>query len=201
MRIRQFLPQRLRQALARLSQQPEGPSTRRRRTTRLGCEELEPRTLLTANLTPIQDFEAPTGKTLLVPLSVVTPPASGSTVTYTVQSNNAAVTAQLVTGGRSLRMNVSGRDSAGNPFTGDLTIRLFEDLSPLATARIISLANSGFYNGLTFHRIVDGFVAQGGDPEGDGTGGSQLGDFADEYNVGLTFNSPGLFAMANSGDD
>ncbi|HAQ34185.1 MAG: peptidylprolyl isomerase [Maricaulis sp.] len=55
---------------------------------------------------------------------------------------------------------------------GDVTIRLRPDLAPKHAARIAELANSGFYDGLTFHRVIDGFVAQGGCPDGNGTGGS-----------------------------
>lgn len=55
---------------------------------------------------------------------------------------------------------------------GDVTIRLRPDLAPGHVARISELANSGFYDGLTFHRVIDGFVAQGGCPKGTGTGGS-----------------------------
>lgn len=55
---------------------------------------------------------------------------------------------------------------------GDVTIKLRPDLAPGHVARIGELANSGFYDGLTFHRVIDGFVAQGGCPRGDGTGDS-----------------------------
>jgi peptidyl-prolyl cis-trans isomerase B (cyclophilin B) len=54
---------------------------------------------------------------------------------------------------------------------GDIVIQLYTDSSPVAAQNFINLANAGFYNGLTFHRIVPGFVIQGGDPNGDGTGG------------------------------
>lgn len=55
---------------------------------------------------------------------------------------------------------------------GDVTIRLRSDLAPKHVARITELAESGFYDGLTFHRVIDGFVAQGGCPDGRGTGGT-----------------------------
>tara|TARA_R110002072_G_scaffold143659_2_gene289664 strand:+ start:8409 stop:8861 length:453 start_codon:yes stop_codon:yes gene_type:complete len=55
---------------------------------------------------------------------------------------------------------------------GDVTIRLRDDLAPQHTARISQLAEDGFYDGLTFHRVIDGFVAQGGCPQGNGTGGT-----------------------------
>ncbi|XBQ15298.1 MAG: peptidylprolyl isomerase [Oceanicaulis sp.] len=55
---------------------------------------------------------------------------------------------------------------------GDVTIKLRPDLAPKHVARIAELAGEGFYDGLTFHRVIDGFVAQGGCPEGRGTGGT-----------------------------
>ena len=55
---------------------------------------------------------------------------------------------------------------------GIIKAELFTDKAPITTTNFIDLANSGFYNGLTFHRVEPGFVVQGGDPNGDGTGGS-----------------------------
>lgn len=55
---------------------------------------------------------------------------------------------------------------------GDVTIKLRPDLAPQHVARIAELAQDGFYDGLTFHRVIDGFVAQGGCPQGTGTGGT-----------------------------
>ena len=65
---------------------------------------------------------------------------------------------------------------------GRVAIQLRPDVAPNHVARIKELARKGFYNGLTFHRVIDGFMAQGGDPAGDGTGGSQLPDLAAEFN-------------------
>ena len=57
---------------------------------------------------------------------------------------------------------------------GKLTIELFPEVAPKTVARFLNLAQKGFYNGLTFHRVVPKFLIQGGDPAGDGTGGSGL---------------------------
>jgi cyclophilin family peptidyl-prolyl cis-trans isomerase len=65
---------------------------------------------------------------------------------------------------------------------GRVAIQLRPDVAPGHVARIKELARKGFYNGLTFHRVIDGFMAQGGDPAGDGTGGSQLPDLKAEFN-------------------
>lgn len=55
---------------------------------------------------------------------------------------------------------------------GTIEVELDADTAPITVTNFINLANSGFYNGLTFHRVIDGFTIQGGDPNGDGTGGS-----------------------------
>src|SRR4028118_1556354 len=65
---------------------------------------------------------------------------------------------------------------------GRVTIQLRPDVAPNHVARIKELARRGFYNGLVFHRVIEGFMAQGGDPKGDGTGGSELPDLAAEFN-------------------
>ncbi len=65
---------------------------------------------------------------------------------------------------------------------GRVAIQLRPDVAPNHVARIKELARQGFYNGLTFHRVIEGFMAQGGDPAGDGTGGSQLPDLKAEFN-------------------
>jgi peptidylprolyl isomerase len=64
---------------------------------------------------------------------------------------------------------------------GDVVIKLRPDLAPGHVERITSLVNSGFYNGVTFHRVIPGFMAQGGDPTGRGTGGSELPDLKAEF--------------------
>ena len=64
---------------------------------------------------------------------------------------------------------------------GRVTIRLRPDLAPKHVAQIKALAKRGFYDGLTFHRVIDGFMAQTGDPKGDGTGGSDLPNIPAEF--------------------
>ncbi len=65
--------------------------------------------------------------------------------------------------------------------TGDVTIRLRPDLAPGHVERIATLANEGFYDGVPFHRVIPGFMAQGGDPTGTGTSGSKLPNLKAEF--------------------
>lgn len=81
---------------------------------------------------------------------------------------------------------------------GRVTIQLRPDVAPLTVARIKELTRRGFYNGLNFHRVIDGFMAQAGDPKGDGTGGSDLPDLVAEFN-GLP-HTRGAIAMARTAE-
>jgi cyclophilin family peptidyl-prolyl cis-trans isomerase len=149
-------------------------------------------------LPPLPNQTAAAGKPLYVPLDAVDP--AGGPLTYTVSSSNPQVTATILQGNSVLRLDVEGTDDEGNLFTGTLLFYLFEDLVPVTTARIVQLVNEGFYDGLTFHRIIDGFVIQGGDPTGTGTGGSGV-PLNDEFHRELVFTGFGQLAMANAGDD
>jgi cyclophilin family peptidyl-prolyl cis-trans isomerase len=71
----------------------------------------------------------------------------------------------------------------GNGGGGDVVIRLRPDLAPGHVARITELANEGFYDGVVFHRVIPGFMAQGGDPTGSGMGGSDKPDLKAEFNA------------------
>ena len=83
---------------------------------------------------------------------------------------------------------------------GSMTFELYAKETPLAVNNFISLSRDGFYDGLTFHRVLEGFMAQGGDPTGIGTGSPGY-QFEDEVNPNLIFDSRGILAMANSGPD
>lgn len=82
---------------------------------------------------------------------------------------------------------------------GEFTVQLYPDKAPLAVNSFIFLAREGFYNGVTFHRVLDGFMAQGGDRSGTGAGGPGY-TFINE-DSDLTFDKPGVMAMANAGRD
>jgi cyclophilin family peptidyl-prolyl cis-trans isomerase len=148
-------------------------------------------------------FDTITNKTVLigsplhVPVDAYDP--NGNPLTITVSSSNPAlVTAEVLQGSRSLKMNVDG--------WGDMVFELFEQEAPRPTGRLIDLSQSGFYdnvgtNKVTFHRVVNGFVIQAGDPSGTGAGGSTLGDFDDQYNVNLQHNQTGVLSFAKSQND
>jgi cyclophilin family peptidyl-prolyl cis-trans isomerase len=82
---------------------------------------------------------------------------------------------------------------------GEFVIQLFPDKAPITVNSFVFLARQGFYNGVTFHRVLDGFMAQGGDPTGTGGGGPGY-EFKNE-NSDLTFDKAGVVAMANAGPD
>ena len=81
---------------------------------------------------------------------------------------------------------------------GDIAGTLFASKTPMTVANFLNLASKGFYNGLTFHRVIPNFMIQGGDPEGRGTGGPGY-RFADEFHPSLRHSKPGIFSMANAG--
>ena len=81
---------------------------------------------------------------------------------------------------------------------GDVNINLLPDKSPVTVANFVNLAKKGYYDGLKFHRVIDNFMAQGGDPTGTGAGGPGY-QFEDEVNNGLNFSKAGKLAMANAG--
>lgn len=86
---------------------------------------------------------------------------------------------------------------------GNFTITVYPHVAPQTVENFISLVESGFYNGLTFHRVIDGFMAQGGDPKGDGTGGSDKtikGEFSSNGFENKLSHQRGVVSMARSQD-
>jgi cyclophilin family peptidyl-prolyl cis-trans isomerase len=81
---------------------------------------------------------------------------------------------------------------------GAFKVELFEDKAPVTAKNFITLADKGFFNGLIFHRVIDGFMIQGGDPKGNGTGGPGY-TIADEFAKDLRHASEGVLSMANAG--
>ena len=86
---------------------------------------------------------------------------------------------------------------------GMITIELDQSAAPITCANFVELANSGFYDGLTFHRIIADFMMQGGDPSGDGTGGSEnniVGEFASNGYENNLSHERGVISMARAQD-
>lgn len=83
--------------------------------------------------------------------------------------------------------------------SGEFKIELYADKAPITVNSFVFLACKGFFNGVTFHRVLEGFMAQGGDPTGTGMGGPGY-EFVNE-NSDLTFDKAGVLAMANAGPD
>jgi len=84
---------------------------------------------------------------------------------------------------------------------GTIEIELFAKETPKTVENFVGLANKGYYNGVIFHRVIDGFMIQGGDPTGTGRGGESIWGkkFNDEIVPELIFDKEGLLAMANAG--
>lgn len=140
-------------------------------------------------LPPVGDVQLLGGSPLILTLD-----AEGEgPLTYTVQTSDSLVSAAVLAGNRSLRMQVAG--------FGEMVFELFDENARRATDHIVELADSGFYDGVIFHRVIDNFVIQGGDPTGTGSGGSPLGAFDDQFHVDLQHNRTGLLSMAKSQDD
>ncbi|PQO44692.1 peptidylprolyl isomerase [Blastopirellula marina] len=131
------------------------------------------------------------GEPLMLSLDGYSP--TGEPLTYTVTSSTGTVLSEVRQETRSLRITVKN--------FGVMEFQLMEDYANLATEQIIALVESGFYDGLIFHRVIDNFVIQGGDPLGTGTGSSPLADFDDQYDYDLRYNRSGVLGMAKSYDD
>lgn len=81
---------------------------------------------------------------------------------------------------------------------GDIEATLYASKTPLTCANFLNLAQRGYYDGIAFHRVIENFMLQGGDPTESGRGGPGY-KFADEFHPDLRHRSPGIFSMANSG--
>lgn len=98
-------------------------------------------------------------------------------------------------------MTVQYVNSKGQLATGDIVVHLRADVAPITVANFQKLVGNGFYNGLTFHRVVSDFMIQGGDPDGDGTGGSSQtikGEFSDNGVDNPLKHTRGVISMARS---
>ncbi|MCE5267958.1 MAG: peptidylprolyl isomerase [Planctomycetaceae bacterium] len=184
----------------RMSSRSKGSKTAGSRQSRLGkFELLEPRWVLSAPTT------VGIGAPVLVAFN--DPTATAATTFIAQSSNSAALTATVVHASSLLKMQVHTVNADGSVGkSGEMDFLLLDDYAPNNIAHIKELVNAGFYNGLDFHRIMQDFMSQGGDPLGTGSGGSgengAPGDVQDdEFSADLRFTSTGLLALANSGAD
>jgi peptidyl-prolyl cis-trans isomerase B (cyclophilin B) len=97
-------------------------------------------------------------------------------------------------------MLLGARNQTEPSVTGNLVFQLFDDLAPRTTARVTELVNQSFYNGLSFHSVINDLMIQGGDPNANGSGGSGI-RIDDEFDSRLTFTGYAQLGMASSGDD
>ena len=81
---------------------------------------------------------------------------------------------------------------------GTINLDLYKDKTPLTVSNFANLSNKGYYDNLTFHRVIDDFMIQGGCPNGTGAGGPGY-EFKDEFHSDLKHDKPGILSMANSG--
>ncbi|RMF40028.1 MAG: tandem-95 repeat protein, partial [Planctomycetota bacterium] len=146
----------------------------------------------TPSFDALSDVAVAIGSPLHIPIDAYDPNGNPLTVTVT-SSDPGLLQADVLTGNRSLRLSTQG--------FGDMVFELFEGRAPLPSGRVITLAQSGFYDGVTFHRVINNFVIQGGDPTGTGAGGSDLGDFDDQFHLELQHNRTGVLSYAKSTDD
>ena len=84
---------------------------------------------------------------------------------------------------------------------GDIVLEIRPDIAPLAAENFLTHVKKGYYDGTTFHRVIEDFMIQGGDPTGTGRGGESIWGrpFKDEFAPNVVFDKPGILAMANAG--
>lgn len=146
----------------------------------------------TPSFDELDDVTVGIGSPLHIPVDAYDPNGDPLTITVT-SSNTSLINAEVLSGNRSLVLSTAG--------FGDMVFELFEGRAPTPTGRVIELAEDGFYDGISFHRVINNFVIQGGDPTGTGSGGSTLGDFDDEFHLDLQHNATGILSYAKAGDD
>ena len=112
-----------------------------------------------------------------------------------------AQTSSVATQSSSTENNKAGEVVVLKTNQGDITLKMFPKVAPLAVENFVTHVKEGYFNGLIFHRVIKGFMIQGGDPTGTGRGGESIWhkEFVNEYAPNVTFDKPFLLAMANHG--
>ncbi|MCO6456806.1 MAG: tandem-95 repeat protein [Pirellulaceae bacterium] len=144
----------------------------------------------TPSFAPVADVTVLGGAPLHVALDGYDP--NGTSLTYTVTSSNPALVTPELRTGRSLELNTS---------FGRIVIGTFEDLAPNTTAALFDLVEDDVWDDTVFHRVINGFMIQGGDPTGTGFGDSSLPRFDDEFHVDAQHTSANIASIAKAGDD
>ena len=140
----------------------------------------------------IPDQDVMIGSPLHIPIDAYDPNGDPLTITVSVEDDD-AIEAVALSGNRSIRIDMEG--------FGDMVFELFEQRAPVPAGRVADLAETGFYDGIIFHRVADDFVIQTGDPTGVGNSGSELGFFDDQFHPDLQHNRPGVLSFAKTSDD
>ena len=146
----------------------------------------------------------PCGKTLVVPIAA--DDVDGDALTYSVVSSSPNVIARVKTGNPHVKMHIhTDNDGSGSAYDGDMEFQLYRDATPDTASFLAGYAESGFYDNVIFHRIIPGFVIQGGDPAGTGSGITPGNvnlnlnySLPHEFRPELIFSGRGQLAMANS---
>lgn len=165
-------------------------------------------------ITPIPAASIPAGKSLTIPITATS--SNGRPLTYTITSSTNRITVEVHTNNPFWKMSVvqvAASNAPGafqTPFRGgiatvtnigDMTMMLFKDRAPRSVDVFMGLSCSGFYNSNTiFHRVIPGFMIQGGCPLTNGTGGP-IFRYDDEFHPRSLFTGNGQLALANSGKD
>jgi len=145
--------------------------------------------LLTApTLDALPNLTIPSGQTYQVALNAMDPDGGG--VAFAASSNNGSVETFIPEGNRSLRFNVDT--------FGSLEFELFEQRAPRVTEQIVTLANSGFYDGSDLFQITTNGHIKGGDPNGNGTSNGMPGPFDDQFHTDLQHSQAGILSLEKS---
>ena len=142
------------------------------------------------SFTLIEDQEVKIGSPLHLPIDAYDPNGDPLTVTVDVE-NSDAIEAVVLSDNRSIRIDLEG--------FGDMVFELFEQRAPVPAGRVAALADTGFYDGILFHRIADDFVIQAGDRTASGPVDSNLGQIDDQFHPDLQHNRTGVLSYAKRG--
>ncbi len=140
-------------------------------------------------------------KVWLVLLTVGLLVLSGCNSKEVKETTKAVAQAPAIVDTTSSTSNQTGKIVVLKTNQGDIELKMFPKVAPLAVENFVTHAKNGYYDGLIFHRVIKDFMIQGGDPTGTGRGGASIWkkEFVNEYAPNVVFDRPFLLAMANHG--